>query len=131
MMATGPFGERWGCQVNCPGLRFLPSTLGAGAALRPPLLLRRAARAAPAGRRLAKARIAGLDAQRLGPRQAPERRLDDAADHCVVTDAGLERGSGKARVIAETGVRIDFQDEGRVRPIDAEIDPRVTVDRAD
>src|SRR5262245_28600380 len=70
----------------------------------------------------------GLDAERLGPWQAPERRLDDAADHRVVTDAGFERGIGKACVIAETGVGIDFEDEGRIRPIDAEIDPRVTVE---
>ena len=58
-MATGPLGARSGCQVNWPGLRFLPSSAGVAGPLLPlPFAFRRAAPAVARERRLPPPRTA-------------------------------------------------------------------------
>ena len=60
--------------------------------------------------------------------QASKLILDDTGDHLVIGKPRLDGRSGEARVVADAGIYIDLEDEGRARRVDAEVDARIAVD---
>ena len=60
--------------------------------------------------------------------QASKLVLDDAADHFVIGEPGGYRRSGEARVVADAGIHVHLENEGRAGAIDPEIDARIAVD---